>query len=183
MRHLPRLWIRRLFLALLALLIASSGLFVWLLWPTSAWARASELAAAERRWALRPFGSYHLELVDKTCTQKIDVRNERVVKVAPNRCEVPPRSISDLFELIRRDGSISQECIFHGCICDDVIRVNAVYDSSLGFPSRIIVRLRAEPNWRHPEFWEAAWARKRLPSCDGMAEGSKLIRIIKIVPD
>jgi hypothetical protein len=183
MRHVSRPWARHLFLALLAMLIASGGLFGWLIWPTTALARASELASAERRWALRQFGSYQLELVDKTCTQKIEVRNERVVKVAPNRCEVPPRSITDLFELIRRDGSVSQECIFHGCICDDVIRVNAIYDDGLGFPSRILVRLRAEPNWRHPEFWERAWARKQLPSCDGMAEGSKIIRILKVIPN
>jgi Family of unknown function (DUF6174) len=178
----PRTRRRRIFALVMMNLVCGLGLASWLIWPETSWARTQEMHAAERRWASRQFGNYHLHIADKRCPQQIEVRNERVVKVAPNRCDAPPRTISDLFTLIRRDGTIAQECIFRGCICDDIIRVNAVYDDSLGYPSRILVRMTAEANWRHPEFWQKAWQTKRLPSCDAMMEGSKIIQVLEIKP-
>lgn len=164
---------------LLGGVLALAGLLAW---PASSWARAQELAAAERLWAQRTFGHYQLDLADKRCLQRIEVRNERVVKVAPNRCEAPPRAIGDLFALIRRDGQISQPCIYLGCVCDDVLRVQASYDAQLGYPAHILVRIRAEPNWRHPQFWQRAWRDRRLPNCDGLQEGSKLIQVMRLQP-
>jgi hypothetical protein len=153
-----------------------------LLWPTSTWARASELAQAEQRWSLRTFGRYSVHLIDKRCAQRIEVRNERVVSVLPNRCDVQPRTVSDLFDLIRRDGSISHPCIFQGCACDDILLVQATYHPELGYPQRVLVRVRATPNWRHPEFWQRAWATRQLPTCNALAEGSKIIQVVSITP-
>ena len=173
---------RRILISIGMLLLVVFSTTAWLFWPTTTWARVQELNEAERRWSLRQFGSYHLELTDKRCPQKIDVRNERVIRVAPNRCDAPPRSITDLFTLIRRDGSVAQECIFRGCICDDVIRIEATYDAQLGYPSKILVRIKAHANWRHPDFWKKAWQTKSLPSCDAMVEGSKVIQVVAMTP-
>lgn len=151
-------------------------------WPLERSAQASELAQAEQRWNMRPFGHYRLIIRDKNCEQRIEVRNERILDVSPNRCEAPPRTISDLFTLIRRDGSISTRCITLGCMCDDVIRVSARYDPELGYPQQIIVRIKAEPNMLHADFWKRAVSQRALPSCDVLAEGSKLIRIVSITP-
>lgn len=183
MRFAPHPIARRITLILGLTVCLSAALLTLLFWPTSTWARARELAAAEQRWALRPFGQYRLNVTDKNCPQQIDVRNERILKVAPNRCDAPPRTITDLFTIIRRNGTVSYSCIYKGCICDDILYIQASYDPTLGFPSRILVRIRAEPNWRHPEFWEATWKNKQLPSCDSMAVGSKIIQVVTITPN
>ncbi|MDZ4719375.1 MAG: hypothetical protein SH847_13045 [Roseiflexaceae bacterium] len=182
MRSTPRSIARRLLIGTSLIICLATIVLAWMIWPTSVWARARELDEAEQRWALRPFGNYQLKVTDKNCPQQIEIRNERVLKVAPNRCDAPPRTISDLFTMIRRDGSVSYPCIYKGCICDDVIYIQANYDQVLGFPSRILVRIRAEPNWRHPEFWQAAWDTKQIPSCDGMAVGSKIIQVVTLTP-
>ena len=65
---------------------------------------------------------------------------------------------------------------------DDVIRVDAVYNQSLGYPERILVRMRAEPNWFHMDMWKHLWSKRTLPSCNFLAEGSKIIRILSITP-
>lgn len=174
--------IRHLAISAATLVCGSLAILGWLIWPSSAWARSQERAEAEQRWARRPFGHYRLEISDKRCPQRIEIRNERVVRVDPNRCDAPPRSITDLFDLIRRDETVSYPCILAGCICDDIIRVRASYDPQLGYPTRIIVRIRAEPNWRHPDFWRALWRHKRIPSCDALAEGSKLIQVLTLTP-
>jgi hypothetical protein len=171
---------RMLWIALAASLIAT--LAIWLSMPNEAAAHAKELADAEQRWNNRSFGHYQLNLKDKNCVQDIEIRNERVLAAAPNRCEIPPRTINDLFDLIRRNGQISQPCIYQGCACDDVLWVNATYDSELGFPTRIIVRVQAVPNWRHLDYWKRAFTRGKLPSCSGMAEGSKIIQVLALNP-
>jgi hypothetical protein len=145
-------------------------------------AHAAELVQAEARWAARPFRHYELRVRDKGCLQVIEVRDERVVGVATNRCEPPPRSVTDLFTLIRRDGTVSVPCIAVGCACDDVIRVQAVYDTALGYPSLIDVRVSARPNWRHPDYWAETLEKRRLPDCSILPEGSKEIRVDAVTP-
>jgi Family of unknown function (DUF6174) len=183
MSHRSQLTLRQRILLMAGMLVlAAFGAIGWLLWPQTSWAQEQVLLAAERRWAARSFGHYQLQIEDKRCPQNIEIRNERIIKVAPNRCDAPPRAISDLFTLIRRNGSVAQECIYRGCICDDVINVHATYDQQLGYPSRILVRMTATANWRHPEFWQKAWQTKRLPSCDAMMVGSKIIQVMQITP-
>ena len=160
------------------------GLLVFgvLAWPNTAWARARMRTDAEQRWAQRSFGRYYLDIKDKGCLQEIEVHNERVADVKPNRCDAQPRSIGGLFDLIRRDGSVSHRCIYQGCLCDDKIYISAVYHHELGYPTRIIVRIRAEPNWRQLDFWKQALERRQLPNCGGLSEGSKVIEIVDIIP-
>jgi hypothetical protein len=162
-----------------ALLLACAGIGVVIARPAPA-ASAAELDEARTRWSMRPFSHYRLLLRDKRCLQDIEVRNERVVQVEPNNCEPPPRTVSDLFTLIQRDGEIATTCIALGCACDDVITVRAVYDPSLGYPSSIEVRLTARPNPRHPDYWSELFEKRKIPDCSLLAEGSKQIQIVSL---
>ncbi|MFO7167413.1 MAG: hypothetical protein DIU80_005225 [Chloroflexota bacterium] len=163
----------------LLMLCAGLGVFAARAAPS---ASAAELEQAQLRWSERPFVHYRLLLRDKRCLQDIEVLHERVVDVEPNRCEPPPRTISDLFTLIRRNGEISTPCIALGCACEDVITVRAEYDARLGHPTRIEVRVTARPNWRHPDYWSYLVRRRRLPDCNMLAEGSKRIEVVSITP-
>lgn len=145
-------------------------------------AASEERASAEARWTQRGFGHYQLTLTDKGCTQVIEVRRERVVDVASNRCEPPPRSVTDLFALIRRNGTVSTPCIAQRCACDDVLTVTAMYHPQLGYPQAIDVSVASQPNPRHADYWRAAASNLKLPRCDSMAVGSKEIRIISVTP-
>jgi len=164
-------------LAAFTLACAGLGLFAWRV-PG---AEAAELARAEARWATRPFSAYHLTLRDKSCIQQIEVSGERIVRTQPNRCEPPPRAVTDLFTLIRRDGTVSARCIALGCACDDVMSIEATYHPSLGYPEQIVVRVNAQPNWQHLDFWAYLAERRAVPHCN-LAEGSKLIRILALTP-
>jgi hypothetical protein len=155
---------------------------IWIFRPNAASARERALLQAEQRWSKRTFGNYHIEVVDKRCAQRIDVRNEKVLKVAPNRCDAPPRAVSDLFTLIRRSGEVTTACIFQGCACSDVLIVEATYHAQLGYPDRLIVRMKAEPNWRHVDYWKRAVKIRSLPQCDELAEGSKVIQVVQLTP-
>jgi hypothetical protein len=172
---------RTVLLVCAAALLSCAGLSV-VVARTAQPAEAAERDRAEAQWATRTFSRYQLLLSDKRCLQSIEVRDERVVEVAPNRCEPPPRTITDLFTLIRRDGSVSIPCIALGCACDDVIRVRATYDATLGFPKTIEVRMSAQPNWRHPDYWERLVQRRALPDCTVLPEGSKVIRVMSVTP-
>lgn len=176
-----RVLLRAALLLSVAALLVCGALGVLIAW-TPARASAAELRQAEARWAARSFRHYQLELRDKNCLQVIEVLDERVVKVAPNRCEPPPRTVTDLFTLIRRDGTVSVPCIAHRCACDDVISVRAVYDSALGFPASIEVRVTAQPNMQHPDYWIQLVENRRPPDCSVLAEGSKLMAIDSITP-
>lgn len=165
----------------LILLIGSCTTYS-LLRPESPWARAQARLSAEQRWSQRSFGNYHLELTDKHCLFSMDIHNERIQKIEPQRCEAPPRSITDLFTLIKRDGQISQPCIYLGCACDDRIYVDAQYHTNLGYPQHITVYIRAEPNYWHSAYWQYVWNRRQAPPCDNLMEGSKLIEVLSVQP-
>jgi hypothetical protein len=173
--------LRTVLLLCVGALVACAGIGA-VIAQTAPSAEAAELEQAERRWAARSFNHYRLKLRDKGCLQTIEVRDERVVNVAPNRCEPPPRSITDLFALIRRGGKVSAPCIALGCACDDVLTMHAVYDRTLGFPTLIEVRVAARPNWRHPDYWTELLDKRKLPDCSILAEGSKVIRIDSVAP-
>ncbi|HWQ13218.1 MAG TPA: DUF6174 domain-containing protein [Roseiflexaceae bacterium] len=176
----PRL-LRRALLLCATALAACAGLGA-VIAHTAPRAEAAELEQAERRWAARTFTHYRLKLRDKGCLQTIEVRDEQVMEVAPNRCEPPPRTVTDLFTLIRRDGKVSAPCIALGCACDDVLTVRASYDRALGFPTLIEVRVAARPNWQHPDYWAEMLEDRKLPDCSILAEGSKIIRVDSITP-
>jgi hypothetical protein len=181
MPHSRRTVLRRVVLVLLALLLSCAGVGA-VIAQTAPGAGNPALLSAEARWATRTFNHYELRLRDKGCLQVIEVRDERVVDVQPNRCEPPPRSVSDLFTLIRRDGKVSTQCILLGCACDDVLSVRASYDQALGFPRQLEVGVAARPNWQHPDYWSQLLAKRRLPDCSVLAVGSKVVAIESITP-
>lgn len=177
-----RRWLaRRALVVLAALLLSCAGLGA-VVAQTSSRADDTALQQAEARWATRSFGNYELRLRDKGCLQVIEVRAERVVDVQPNRCEPPPRSVTDLFTLIKRDGTLSTSCILMGCACDDVLLVRALYDQALGFPTTIEVRVAARPNWQHPDYWGKLIEQRRAPDCGALPVGSKVIVIESVTP-
>jgi hypothetical protein len=164
-------------LALAAIVMLSVGL-----WPSTRWARTAERASAERRWAQRQFSHYRIDVRDKGCIQSIEVHHTSVFSVAPNRCDGTARSVDELFDYIQRDGTVSQPCIYHGCACDDVIYIAASYDEQLGYPRRMIVRIRAEPNWRRLDVWRNLILFQRMPGCSQLMDGSKVVEVVTITP-
>jgi hypothetical protein len=144
--------------------------------------RARELAEAEHRWAGRTFNEYRMAYEDFKCLQHVEVRNERIVKPDTSiRCALPARSVSELYDLIRRDGSAGTRCVTQGCACDDEVVVRASYDAQLGYPRQIEVRMRPRPNMLHPDFWQYLARHLRPPDCDFM-EGNKMIYIRSLEP-
>jgi hypothetical protein len=181
MQNPRRTVLRRGALVLLALLLSCGGVGA-VIAQTAPAAASPALLRAEARWATRSFNHYELRLRDKGCLQVIEVRDERVVDVVPNRCEPPPRSVSELFTLIKRDGQVSTECILLGCACDDVLSVKASYDQALGFPRHLEVGVSAQPNWQHPDYWRQVFAKRKLPDCSALAVGSKIVAIESVRP-
>ena len=153
---------------------------IYLVFNSDTTQRASELQDAERRWALRPFGAYRIELEDLNCTQIVDVRNEKIVHVVPGRrCTSDARTITDLFTLIRRDGALGARCITQGCACDDHISVRASYNMQHGYPERIYVRIAPKPNWQHVDYWKYLVSHLHPPTCS-YAAGDKVVAVRKL---
>jgi hypothetical protein len=165
-------------LALLVLACAGGTLALGL--PGSA--RRSAVDAAEARWHTRPFDGYVMSIEELNCSLDVEVRGERVVRTELwSRCERDGRSVTELFALVRRDGDIGARCITQGCACDDRLRVDATFDEALGYPRQIEVRIKAEPNWLHPDAWRYLAANGQAPPC-AMMEGNKLIRVLALTP-
>lgn len=144
--------------------------------------RGRAIAEAEARWRARPFRAYVMSIEELNCGLDVEVRDERVVRVTLwNRCVRDGRTISELFAVARRDGDTGARCIAQGCACDDRLHVSAEYDPALGYPRWIEVRVRAEPNWLHPDAWRYLVASGRPPAC-AMMEGNKVIRVLSLTP-
>lgn len=144
--------------------------------------RGRDAAEAEARWRARPFQAYVLSFEELNCGMDVEVRDERVVRATLwSRCERDPRTVSDLFAVVRRDGDIGARCITEGCACDDRLRVTAEYDAALGYPRRIEVVIAAEVNWLHPDAWRRLAATGRPPAC-AMMVGNKVIRVVSLTP-
>jgi Family of unknown function (DUF6174) len=116
---------------------------------------ARELAAAQRRWAARPFSGYRL-VVDThafgSCHYDVEVRGEQVVTIFRRSCLQPAPTVTDLFRAIEA-GLGAQGCGPNGCACDGPIGVEAIYDAQLGYPTQIAMRLKPEQRWRYPDYW------------------------------
>lgn len=180
--NLPRTWRRRSFLVAVALLLLL-GLCVATGFGLSSTSTAMdhERRAAEERWSNRPFERYRLVLRDRFCTQDAEIYNEEVVLVHSNTCESRARSISDLFDLIERDGSLVSSCVAGGCACDDILLVSASYDPLLGYPDMIDVRVEAQANLRHPDYWRLLIRTGELSGCS-VPVGWKTISVISLTP-
>jgi hypothetical protein len=126
---------------------------------------------AQRRWTANPTPHYRLQVsesyrlayLEGRCTQDIEVRGESVVAVGQNSCPSPPQTVTSLF--VQMSDLTPVTCINFGCACDFVGEVQAEYDERAGSPERVIIRWTSMPNWRHPDFWSAAWQLGALPRC------------------
>src|SRR5689334_8726135 len=138
-------------------------------------------AAAEGRWAARPFSTYRLalrvEYWNRVCFQEIEVQGERVRTVLNDTCRVSwfaALTVPQLFEISER---IEQAPTCYPdsqpCACR-LLRLGSVdYDPRLGYPTDIVYRREVQPNWWHPDFWKRLAQQRNLPSCGP----SRLMRI------
>jgi Family of unknown function (DUF6174) len=123
-------------------------------WLRSAPAR--QLAAAQQRWAARPFSAYRL-VVDVhafgSCHYDVEVRDEQVVKIFQRSCLQPAPTVTDLFRVVGASLQ-EQECGPNGCGCDGPIGVDAAYDAQLGYPTNLAARIKPEYRWRYLDYWK-----------------------------
>jgi hypothetical protein len=104
-------------------------------------AQLRELASARARWSRSAPSRYRLRLVTVekgTCTQEVDVQDERVVATS-GQCSdfrsrtAPPPSVTGLFNAIesaiREPGSLSS--------LTGYVRVEVQYHDRLGYPVRV----------------------------------------------
>ena len=135
------------------LVLLTFGLFAF---QSQTYKDFTEYQAAKAKWANRTFSNYRLVVSSKLmgCTYDAEIQNEIIVKINPtDTC--PPESsrktISDLFVNINE--SITQpNCIFE-CGCEGQTRIEAKYDSELGYPQLMQVSINKEWRWLYPKYW------------------------------
>src|SRR5688500_2161358 len=98
---------------------------------------SARLAEAESRWAARPFTHYRLVIeAGSTCRLAFEVRDEQVSSVLQeSSCGYPARTVKDLFDVLKRNKPIRQDCSYYRCACRQAIDVYAAYDLEWGYPS------------------------------------------------
>jgi hypothetical protein len=172
---------RRLAIVLVMLvLLACTGGGITVSAPS--FARERERDEAERRWAQRPFEQYQLVLEDFRCIFDIEVHGQKIITAQPREgCSRDARTIDELFMLIHRDGETSTRCITQGCACDDHIAVYSSYDTVLGYPREIEVRITAQPNWQNADYWRYTISHLQPPTCD-FPVGRKFIHVLELRP-
>jgi hypothetical protein len=146
---------RRAIAAIGAVAVVLLGACVWL--SRGAGPDAAVLAAAhadaEARWASRGFSSYRMVLEEGNCYADYEVRAEHVVWSYEASCgRGQPRSVSHLFDQIR-DGAERGVCEGVGCPCERKTTLEAMYNGTLGYPTRIAVQSTLWPNWQSSTFW------------------------------
>src|SRR5262245_51951499 len=142
-----------------------------------------QLAAAESRWAQRPFSHYQLVVAaGVACELGVEVRDEQAVQIFhPSSCGYPARTVKDLFDIVKRNKPVRQNCTYLRCACRQSIDVYASYDQQWGYPVRIAVWLRREANLEHPDYWRYVLASKALPNCARVAD-VEIVRVVSLTP-
>jgi hypothetical protein len=112
-----------------------------------------------QKWLARPFANYEMDIsVDALaqCQTRYTVIDEQVTDVVSTGqgCNELVYSVSDLFAEIEKD----RGCGPNGCGCDGPIGAEAEYDETLGYPTRIEIRLMPERRLSFPDYWA-----KKLP--------------------
>jgi hypothetical protein len=143
----------------------------------------TQLAAAESLWARRPFSHYQLVVAaGVSCELGIEVRDEKAVRVFhPSSCGYPVRTVKDLFEMVKRNKPVTQNCTYFRCACRQSIDVYASYDEQWGYPVRVAVWLRREANLQHADFWRYLLTAKQLPNCARVAD-VEIVRVVSLTP-
>lgn len=144
---------------------------------------STQLAEAESRWAARPFSHYRLVLdAGSTCRLAFEVRDEQVSSVLQeSSCGYPTRTVKDLFDLLKRNKPIRQDCSYYRCACRQAIDVYAAYDRQWGYPSRIAVGLQREANLLSGDYWRYVLANRRFPSCSRTSD-AEIVRVLSLTP-
>jgi hypothetical protein len=112
---------------------------------------------AEEHWARRPFHAYHLIYSEQRgegrCIFDLGVQNERIVTASsapaqvPWACvNVPPRTISDIFQDLRPYHT-GRNCGLNGCGCDRLV-VDITYDPIWSYPRTATVVQRYALWWQ-----------------------------------
>jgi hypothetical protein len=143
----------------------------------------ARLAAAERRWSQRPFSRYELVVAaGVACQLGVEVHDEQAVRVFhPSTCGYPARTVKDLFDMVKRNRPVTQNCTFFRCACRQTLDVYASYDQQWGYPMRIAVSLRREANLQHPDYWRYLLASKKPPNCARVAD-VEIVRVVSLTP-
>lgn len=117
----------------------------------------SAARTARERWEARPFDEYRMVMRIDALTQcdvETHVVDETVVAVTSNDpgCEQEfAVSVTDLFN--RLDTMDPRACGPNGCACDGPIGADVDYHPTLGYPTRLEIRLQPERRWTYPEYW------------------------------
>ena len=161
---------RRALVASLVLLFLSCALLGARIWPQL----PSEMrAAAQSRWATRPFTAYRvtlrIEYWNRVCFQELEVQGERVRRVVNDTCLTSSFSMMTIPRLYQMSERLEQAptCYPDGqpCACR-LMRIGKIeYDPHLGYPREITYRREAQPNWTHLDFWRHLWEQRDLPTC------------------
>jgi hypothetical protein len=172
---------RRALIASLIMLCLSGALLGARAWPQLP---SERRAAAQSRWATRPFTSYRLalriEYWNRVCFQELEVQGERVRRVVSDTCLTSSFSmmtVPRLYQISERTER-APTCYPDGqpCACR-LMRIGKIeYDPHLGYPSQIAYRREAQPNWTHLDFWKHLWLQRDLPTCGT----SRITRIVVI---
>jgi hypothetical protein len=189
MERLGRLAGRQAILVGGIVVLLGLGLFGLAHWQLIPRAQAQEYAAAQSRWAGRPFSHYRLVIdfqIDtlagsRHCAQVTEIEGEIVTKVYQNTCNFPAWTVTDLFKLIGL--TRSTPCVSHACACDLVVAMQASYHARLGYPSTIALQWWAQANWLHPQYWKLVLSTGRQPVCASAAgpRGSR-ISVVSLTP-
>jgi hypothetical protein len=161
------------------LFLPSCMLLGVMIWPTTPSVRR---AAAQGRWAARPFASYRIalrvEFLNQACFQEIEVQGERVAKTISDTCQTSSFSsltAGRLFEISERvEQAPTCYADSEPCACQQ-LRIGKIdYDTELGYPREIAYRRVVQPNWTHLDFWKRLWARRSLPTC-GLTRSTRIV--------
>jgi hypothetical protein len=158
----------------------SCGVLVLLLGPLTP---SSQMAEAESRWAARPFTHYRLVIeAGSTCQLAVEVRDEQVSSVLQeSSCGYPARTVKDLFDVLKRNKPIRQDCSYYRCACRQAIDVYAAYYREWGYPSRIAVGLQREANLLNGDYWRFVLTNRRFPSCSRTSD-AEIVRVLSLTP-
>lgn len=176
----------KLLTALLAALLACSGLGLLLGFPTT----DRQLAAARQRWQLHGFSAYRLTVNEETesssCRQSLEIQNERVRSVLLNECGRPASwTVPNLFTWTAQPGRFDSRCYPSGvtCVCYMVFSTQAIYNPDLGYPQRVTYQWRLIPNLAHPRHWQRLLLLGALPECQTVsrfAEGHITLSVTEL---
>jgi hypothetical protein len=149
---------------LMALVIGVIGALGWYFAPMATFREAQE------RWQQQPVPHYRLviERPSLACQQDVEVRHEQIVRVFEHTCPIELLTMTDLFERIANlDGMSNFSFISQGvCACQSELHAHVVYDTDLGYPTRVGIADRRTINMFEESCWQRLLMQGSLPECN-----------------